>query len=400
MRARLDVLQRFDPSNPATALHRVEESVTQAFTEHREKDAYGWMAIFAMMKEEVMRDAWLARQKRHSAQITNEEEYEAVAKMYQETLTHLREAPLEIIPHLPLKDLQRRLADVEANRKFYQLQSLSPEQAKQAKRHLWSAFLLELQEGKQAEIALIGILRYGLPYYRLSHAPSGSAKEEVALLDPVLYVQGTMPREDTYRLGRFRETDMLFLLPGNTEPIALQLKTGQESHAAHRSSVYRLAIVNLSASRLIECWKKIGDPSHRMSEMEFKHWKALYQDVMKDLAEQMSKLALEPAQRFHQFFLPWKHPQTRPVVERPRISLDYAFSLQEMSKHWPVILSLKPELEHEIGPIINLSNFTRAKQALKAWFEQNPRLPLWQGWVHATEIFPPSSSHRTLMVGK
>jgi len=381
IKARLDVLRGFDVTNPATTLKRVEESVTQAFKENREKDAYGWMAILAMMREEVMRDAWLVRQKKHSAQVVSEKEYGDVAGTYQGTLFHLREAPSEIIPHLPLRDLQRRLADVEANEKFYRLESSSTEQGKRAKQHLWSAFLLEVQEGKQAEIALIGILRYGLQYYRAQHASSGSASEEAALLDPALYVQGTMPREDTYQIGKFRERDLLFLLPGDSEPLALQLKTGPEAHTADRSLVYRLAVVNLAASRLIECWKKIGDPAHRMSEMEWKHWKAVYREVMEDLVEQMGKIAHEPAERVHQFFLPWQRSRSKPVVEGTTVSLDQALSLKEMNQRWPTILTLRPELEHEIGPMINLSNFTRAKQSLRTWCEREPNLPLWQGWI-------------------
>ena len=41
MRARLDALKRFDPTNGAVFLERVENFITEAFKEKREKDAYG-----------------------------------------------------------------------------------------------------------------------------------------------------------------------------------------------------------------------------------------------------------------------------------------------------------------------------------------------------------------------
>ena len=50
MRSRLQALQRFDPTNSAAFLQPVENFITQAFEAKREKDAYGWMAVVAMMR--------------------------------------------------------------------------------------------------------------------------------------------------------------------------------------------------------------------------------------------------------------------------------------------------------------------------------------------------------------
>ena len=128
-------------------------------------DQLGYEAIWSMLADEAFLRNVLARKLMNVPRVTDstlsQEQFNTIYEAYADVLRHTREAPSEIATHIPPKRLLARVADLEAHHHLYLGESFKDETLHvNAYRHLWVASQAEMSEGKSAEPALIGLLRY------------------------------------------------------------------------------------------------------------------------------------------------------------------------------------------------------------------------------------------------
>lgn len=136
---------------------------------------------------------------------------------------------------------------------------------------LMAAYEHEIREGKKAELALVGLWRYGREWMR-------GGEKGAAHLCPALFVRQTTTEEDR----RFKQ-DIVYQIPGEEHQRFLQLKSGASSSDS--------AFVRVSAPALIRTWervarvKNIGQTVHDLPDV---YAMADYHASMKDVLDQIN----------------------------------------------------------------------------------------------------------------
>ncbi len=308
LRIRTKILEKFRPE-------KMEEGLAHV-TEEKERVDYPeralWEAVETMMMDEGLRDRLLGKQlKGIEPSLQDRQDYTRVVSKYRVLVQFVDEEfheaykTQEIIPHVMMGDLRVRLADLLANQHFYfSGEDQAPEERKEAFHHLKKQFTRERQDGKRAELAVIGLLRHGAQW-----AWGGVLKKE-QFLRPAIHVERTMFREDVLtsegassRLGRYSGRDIIFKLKNDQIPRAKQLKTGEV--------IDRPGFVNLAAPHLIEVFNNLINAEFMTDERlheyalieQRRNYRAALADIIANLGlneadqQEMKTVLIPPTER-------------------------------------------------------------------------------------------------------
>lgn len=260
---RTRALEVFRATDAARGLEEVNRHREQLLQPERSL----WDAVELMMRDEVLRDQ-LLKMEQKGADVRSREEKEAYYLSYRSLIAGYRSlielahvsqegalAEREIIPYTRIGHLRLRLADLLANSSFhFPDHEHALEDRREAFVRLSEVFYTPGQEGLHAEVAFVGLLRYGSEWLR------GKEPEE-GHLAPAVFVERTMPREDVLRpdypgaskAGRFNGYDAIYRVPGEMNVRFVQLKTGKlQDKPLH---------VNLPALELIGAYERVAGSS-------------------------------------------------------------------------------------------------------------------------------------------
>lgn len=270
---RMRVLQAFRPLAPQDALAEVDRYRSRSLQPERSL----WDAVELMMRDEALRDRLLTLMHLPDKEGSVRQERAKLYTEYRKTLAGYQAlveladtsadrslATREIIPHTHLGQLRLRVADLLANIPFYfPEEEHTLEDKQQAFRRLSEAFEITAADGLKAEMAVVGLLRYGPEWLQ------GKDRGEERL-SPTMFIEHTMPREDVLRstasglrrAGQFNGHDLIYNIPEEKKIRSVQIKTGEfENKPSH---------VNLSASAVIRGYEQVARsaPMRGMGKLE------------------------------------------------------------------------------------------------------------------------------------
>lgn len=381
MRLRTKILEKFRPE-------KMEGGLAQVVAE-KERVNYPeralWEAIETMMMDEVLRDRLLAKQvKGIEPSPQDRQDYTRVVSKYRILVQfvddefHEAYKTQEIIPHVKMGDLRVRLADLLANQHVYFPQEPSRhEDRKEAFQHLKKQFTRERQDGKRAELAVIGLLRHGAQW-----AWGGVLKKE-QFLRPAIHVERTMFREDVLtsggassRVGRYSGCDIIFKLKNEQIPLARQLKTG--------GVIDRPGFVNLAAPHLIEVFNNLINADfmtdERLHEYALVEQRRNYRAALVDI---IANLGLDEAdqQEMRTILIPPTERLEKKIVRKdaPVSSWSVTFKdLQTMLRGNKLFRDFATL--HGVPSSVDASTFTYVGDLIRRLRSEYPTEPFWAQW--------------------
>ncbi len=381
MRLRTNILEKFRPE-------KMEEGLVEVATE-KERVNYPeralWEAIETMMMDEVLRDRLLAKQvKGIEPSPQDRQDYTRVVSKYRVLVQFVDDAfheaykTQEIIPHVKMGDLRIRLADLLANQHFYfPKESSTYEDRKEAFQHLKKQFTRERQDGKRAELAVIGLLRHGAQW-----AWGGVLKKE-QFLRPAIHVERTMFREDVLtsggassRVGRYSGRDIIFKLKSEQIPLGKQLKTGEV--------IDRPGFVNLAAPHLIEVFNNLINAEFMTDERlheyalieQRRNYRAALVDIIANLGldeagqQEMKAILIPPTERLEKKI----ERKDAPVSGWSVTFKDLRTMLRE-NKPFRDFATL-----HGVPSTVDASTFTYVGDLIRRLRSEYPTEPFWSQW--------------------
>lgn len=390
---RTNALETFRTRQPDQAL--AEVAAKRESAQHPERLL--WEAAELMMRDEVWRDRWLRELVTGKPEKDPAEtfaEYQKIVAKYR-TLVELADksddrslGQKEIIPHFRLGDLRTRLADLLANQSFYfPDRSASSQDLHEAFTRLSETYYAQQQEGRAAEVALIGLLRYGPEWLR------GGAKANQHL-QPALHVERTLPREDILAsrkslqaAGQFKGYDLIYRVPQETRVRFVQVKTGAMEHKAFHA--------NLPAPLLTRAWQQLlGSATLRRAVPDAPGLAEgqMYREAIEAIT---GALPLEGSARdqLKKVLLPAK--RAAPREAEPTVS--YSVSLRGVEDLLKKTAFKKFALEHDMPLVAHAGNFQQWTDFLRKARANYPNEPFWKK-ASSTKNKPRTGSQNALNI--
>lgn len=381
MRLRTKILEKFRPE-------KMEEGLADV-VEEKERVNYPeralWEAVETMMMDEGLRDRLLAKQARRiEPSPQDRQDYTRVVSKYRVLVQfvddefHEAYKTQEIIPHVNMGDLRVRLADLLANQHFYfSGEYQAHEDRKEAFHHLKKQFTRERQDGKRAELAVIGLLRHGAQW-----AWGGVLKKE-QFLRPAIHVERTMFREDVLtsggassRVGRYSGRDIIFKLKNDQIPLARQLKTGEV--------IDRPGFVNLAAPHLIEVFNNLINAEFMTDERlheyglieQRRNYRAALADIIASLGlneadqHEMRAILIPPTERLEK-----KIERKDAPVSGWSVTFKDLQTMLRGNKPFRDFATL-----HGVPSTVDASTFTYVGDLIRRLRSEYPTEPFWAQW--------------------
>lgn len=359
-------------------------------------DRLGHRALWAMLADEAkLRNVFLRRLKgmpKEWDETPSTDTFDGIYRAYRDVLHHASEAPAELADHIGNNALLKRIADLEAHRHLYLKRSAADvETFEDAYKHLWQAYVTAGGTGKEAEIALVGLVRYG------PKAFAGAKKDQMITMDafnPV--VEFTLPREDVLggtSLKRFvaetAKRDVVIYVPEPTpDLVTFDLGTGGQFRQNEDARGWQgkvktgAAGLQMSANQLRTLWEAIGSPSRKDMPTgdEYRTWRDAYKDAVRDIlgrTPQQHRAVLE------NILLPrvtrFQDRQARPKnYDKAQLKYDELFTLGAIRLAWPRAINALPELVERVGAEITLSNWELAKREFINLHRTDPTHPVFE----------------------
>lgn len=377
---RADVLEMFRTRDLEGSLKHVVKKREAA----RHPERLLWESVELMMRDESWRDMWvrqLATGKQDIDPAESFAEYKKNVAKYRtlvELCDHSDDRTLgqqEIIPHMPLNDLRARLADLLANQSFYFPDSpSSSEDQQEAFSRLLETYSTQQQEGRAAETACIGLLRYGPEWLR-------GGVDAAKHLRPAMHVERTLLREDilesrgsSQKAGQFQGYDLLYRVPQESRVRFVQLKTGALAHKVFHA--------NLPAPLLTRAWQQAASSGClRKATPEVPGVAAaqMYRDAIEAITD---GLPLEPSAReqMRKTLLPAKRAtprETKSIAPSPVLSMKGVDAILQS----PAFRKFAFEHDmptHDMPVTVHAGNFHLWADFLRKLRVSHPNAPFWK----------------------
>ncbi len=389
-RQRTALLEVFQPENINACL--AEVAAKKEPLEYPERAL--WEAVEVMMMDEVLRDRLLDKQSKGVKPAAEDRrEYTRVISKYQVLVQfadrefHPAYATQQVIPYVKIGDLRMRLADMLANSEFYfPGEPAAEKDRREAFEHLKRQFAKEVQEGKKAELAVIGLLRHGLQWMW------GGVQKDKQFLRPAVHVESAMPREDKLlreRMegpgGQFQGADLIIKLDHVALVKALQIKTGE--------FIDKPGFANLAASHLVQAFHNLTQADFmtdkRLHDYGLTDQRMEYAAAMSDIVQNCGMHEDDQARLRHRVigypeFLRKKllHKDAPP----PGWSVTFK-DLQAMlkqNKRFRDFATL-----HGVPRVIDTAMFSAVSNLIRQLRSEHAHEPFWQDWPQPPKVKKP-----------
>jgi hypothetical protein len=378
--ARTHVLKGFRVKNIDTDLAKV----TGQKEKHNYPERALWEAVECMMLDEALRDRLLKKQQRGlECDPADKQEYQRIIARYRVLIElvdkayHPVYAEQEVIPHLHLTDLRVRLADLLANQAYYFPKDPLPvEDRVEAFKRLSQQYTSEDQAGKKAEIAVIGLLRYGPQWVW------GGVKNDAQFLHPATHVEQVMPREDILRQkatgarGRFEERDIIFFLEKSHKPRPVQIKTGV--------FIDRPEYANLAAPPLLQAFENLVRSAwmydKTLRDQSVTEQQKVYATAVGEILSNLG-LTEEQQDEMRRAMLPGKRALAKVVEGKKEPTMPQAVTYKDvvfMLKENPAFRRLMTLNGAPASP--QPSDFGFVSDLVRRLRQEHPHEPCWQEW--------------------